>query len=308
MVVRRLVDGILRFCGWLSPGIAVHLGKALGWTMCCVIRFRVQAVRTHLDSAFPELTPVRRQQLLRGFYRHLGLLLVETLRLPSMNAAEVLAACSVTGLQHLDDALARGHGALVLAGHIGNWELGLAALSRSGRKSYAIVKEIKGKTGAYALKQLREAHGVIPLPRSRSLRQIVRILREGGSVGFVLDQNMTADEGVFVDFFGRQACTMPGLAVLAHRYHVPVVPIGFRRNPDLRTHEARFLPEVAWESLGGSVHADLRHNTQRYTRVLEDLIRTCPEQWLWIHKRWRTQPPNGATTAGNAPNATLRES
>ena len=306
--MRRLVDGIFRFCGWLSPGIAVQLGKALGWTIRCVIRFRVGTVRAQLDSAFPELTPQRRQQLVRGFYRHLGLLIMENLRLPRMSAAEVLATCSVSGLQHLDDALAHGHGAFVLAGHIGNWELGLAAASRSGRKSYAIVKEIKGATGEYALAQLRQAHGVITLPRSQSLRQIVRILRdEGGTIGFVLDQNMTADEGVFVDFFGRQACTMPGLAALAHRYHAPVVPICFRRNPDLRTHVISFLPAVAWESLGGTVQSDIRHNTQRYTRVLEDLIRSCPEQWLWIHKRWRTQPP-AETTASGAANHTPRES
>ena len=234
----------------------------------------------------------QRRQLRDRVYRHFGLLLLELLALPCMEKNTLLELCTVSGIEHLKRVLTRGRGAFVLAGHLGNWELGLAALAASGFDTYTIAKEIRGRAGAHAADRIRQAHGVKPIPRRRSLRKIARALRANGGIGFALDQNMTADEGVFVQFFGHPACTMPALAVLSQRYQAPVLPVQFYRDDDMRHHRVVFLPEVTWEETSSNLAANIRHNTQRYTAMLEQLIQEHPDQWLWVHRRWRTQPPH----------------
>jgi len=309
--VKIFVDIVFWFCGMLPDALKVRLGLGLGWVLQHVIRFRSDTIRSQLALAFPELEAPARGELVRGVYRHLGLLVFELLKLPGMSAEQVLRTCSIRGREHLDAALAKGRGALALCGHIGNWEMGLTAASCDGIDSYAVVKETKGVAGNHTLKRLREGHGVTAIPRRNALRPILKALRGGGVVGFVLDQNMTSDEGVFVDFFGRPACTMAGLAMIAHRYQVPVVPVCAYREDDLRRHCLTLLPEVPWEEVEAGVEASVRHNTARYTRILEEQIRARPDQWLWIHRRWRTQPtdiaepePVAAPSAGDGDNPT----
>jgi KDO2-lipid IV(A) lauroyltransferase len=221
-------------------------------------------------------------------------MLIETVRLPQAQEKEVLDRCEFHGVEHLQAAAAKGKGVLVLAGHIGSWELALAAAALRGYPVHIIFKEIKGAVGQYAVDRIRGTHGVCGIPRRNSIFPILRLLRQNAFVGFVLDQNVTADEGVFVEFFGRPACTLPGLAILAQRHGTPVVPVHFYRDPDLRRHHVVFLPEIPWEEAGPDLAANIRHNTQRYTRLLEGVIRARPDQWLWLHRRWKTRPVSPA--------------
>ena len=172
--------------------------------------------------------------------------------------------------------------------------MGCAAVAERGYRVHVIVKEIKGKAGQHVADRMREAHGVVPLPRRGSVKRILRLLRQNTPIGFVLDQNMTREEGVFVDFFGHEACTMPGLAVLAQRAGSPVVPVTFWRDDSYRIN-ARFLPPLTWQEISSDRGENVRHNTQRYTHAIEDMIRSHPAQWLWFHRRWKTRPPGDSS-------------
>jgi len=307
--LKGVLDIIFILVGGLPLTFRVWLGRGCGWICRNVLRFRRQLVQKHLDMAFPELDVSARTALSRRVYRHLGLLFVELLALPRLRPRTLARLVSIRGTENVRSALAEGRGVLILAAHVGNWELGLAATQRLGIESRTVVKEIKGQLGQYAAARIRGAHGVQAVIRRGALKAILATLRDRGVVGFVLDQNVTADEGVFVEFFGRPACTLPGLAVIAQRSGAPVVPIVMYRDPDLRHHHVEFLAPVPWASLGGSRDADIRHNTQRYTRIIETMIREHPEQWLWLHRRWRTQPGAAppADRGGTGPGSASRQ-
>ena len=275
--------GCLPLC--LMPVLARSLGLAMA-----AGRFRRRDIDRHLGWAFPEMGAAERQRLRRQVYDHFAALVVECLCLPSLSAAELQKRCRIHNLHLVQERLAAREGFFALAAHVGNWELGLAALAEQGYPAHAVVKEIKGQFGQALVERMRGVHGIGMIMRGENAgRQILSVLKQGRVVGFVLDQNMTADEGVFVDFFGRPACTMPGLAVLASRSRVPVFPIRFERDPDGYHHDIWILPPVAWEEQP-TREAAILHNTWRYTQAIEAMIRACPAQWLWMHRRWKTQP------------------
>ena len=289
-----LVEAVFLTAGGIPLPVAVFFGRALGWFLAHVLRFRRRVVAAQIAASFPEWTPEQCRRTVDAFYRHLGLLFVEMVRLPRTPPRFLLDNVVFHGREHAEAALAKGKGALMLAGHFGSWELSLAAGTPHRYNIGIVFKEIKGALGQYAIDRVRGAHGVLGIPRRNSIFQILRQLRKNGMIGFVLDQNVTADEGVFVEFFGRQACTMPGLAVIAQRTGAPVVPVVFYRDPDLRRHHIEFLPEVPWAEVPGDPDETLRLNTARYTKILEEFVRRRPDQWMWLHKRWKTQPSPGA--------------
>ncbi len=291
-----LVDLLFWIFGLLSDRNAVRLGTLAGRIMHTVLRFRRTVVETQMRMALPELDAAALGRLSRAFYRHLGLLLVEILRQPTRTPEQILRQTVVHGTKNLEAALARGKGVLLLGAHYGNWEAALTAAVARDIDLKIITKEVKGPLGQYVVDRIRGTHGVKTIPRRNSIFEILRQLRRNGLVGFVLDQNVTVDEGVFVDFFGRSACTLPSLAVLAARHRTPVSPARFWRDADGITHHFKVFPEIPWEEIPGDADATIRHNTARYTKTLEDLIRLQPDQWLWLHKRWKTRPP-GETKA-----------
>lgn len=286
-----LVDLLFFLFGRLSFRQASRLGSGLGWLLHRAFRFRLNVVDAQIRLSLPDLTDAARAELLRGVYRHLGRTLIEILRQPSLREDDIRNLSVFHGRDYLETAKAKGRGVLILAVHSGNWEFGLAMSAAFGYDLEVVVKEVKGGLGRYAVHRIHDVHHVRTIPRENSIFRILRQLRRGGLVGFVLDQNMTLEEGVFVDFFGRPACTMPGLAVLARRHGTPVVPIQFYRDADGIRQHAEFFPEIPWEEPGGDNEDAIRHNTARYTKTIEAMVRRHPDQWLWLHKRWKTQPP-----------------
>ncbi len=286
----KAVDLIIWLVGCLPERGANGLAGCIGFLLHRVFRFRLPVVRQQMRQGLPHFSGEQLRQCEKQFYRHLGLLPVEMLRLPTWTDDEVLARTELHGLEHAQAALAKGNGAFILAAHLGNWEMGLAGCAAHGFETYTVTKEVKGRLGQYFIDRVRDAHQVHGIARRNSIRQIMKLLRENQTVGFVLDQNMTADEGIFVDFFDRPACTMPGLAVIARRTRAAVIPTSFHRDAAGRHHVTLGEP-IAWEEQPGDAEASIHHNTQRYSRATEKMILEHPEQWLWIHKRWRTRPP-----------------
>lgn len=290
MLTRRLVDAGLWCVGLLPESLARLLGRALGLFTHRLLRYRLAVVRQQMRAAFPALDQDRLRCLERDFYRHLGLTLVETLRLAHLTDQEIIERTRLDGLDRVDAAFAQGKGVFILGAHAGSWETAMAAWGARGYRTHVVVKEIKSVAGQHLADRLRSSHGVISLPRRGSIKQIFRVLRENEGVGFVLDQNTIREEGVFVDFFGRPACTMPGLAIMVGRTGAPVLPLKCYREP-AGLHRIEVMPPIPWEDPEGMSREEVvRHNTQRYTAVLEDIIREHPAQWLWVHKRWKTRP------------------
>lgn len=291
-MTRCAIECVFRIFACVPRRLCIRAGKTLGWMLEHLVRFRREEIDRNLSQAFPALNPREHQALRHRVYRHFGLLFTEFLQLPSL-ASETLtdeSFCTVHGEERLQAALAHGNGIMILTAHVGSWETALAAMSARQYDIRAVVKEQKGELGQYVASRMRESHGVRTIPRRNAMRKIRYALKENAAVSFVLDQNMTSDEGVFVTFFGRPACTMSSLAALSSRYACPVVPLYCYRDADLRRHHVVVGEPLEWESTGQGRKADLTHNTQRYTDVLEDIIRRHPDQWIWMHRRWRTKP------------------
>lgn len=259
------------------------LGSGVGWLLNCVFRFRRRIVEMQLRIAFPELDDRAFCELRNRVYQHLGRMLVEILSFPCMPPEHVLKHVEWHGRENIDAALAKGKGLCLLCGHLGNWEVPALAFAALGYDFRAIGKEMKSKAGETFRVMLRG--GVVTIPRRGSIRDILRGLKSDGSiVAFMIDQNMTSSEGEFVDFFGQPACSMTNLAVIAPRTGAPVVA-GCTWRDDKGVHHCKFFPELPLPP-----DASPQELTQHFARTLEDLIREHPEQWLWIHKRWRTRP------------------
>jgi len=288
-----LIILVVRCFQCLPEAIAIRLGLVLGWALRYVFRHRLATVRNQVEVALgPEFSGAEREKLIRGIYRHLGLLLVELLRLPRVQPDRLLEKVVFHGEEHLQAALAEGRGVLFLCGHVGNWELIPIGLVAKGYRIGLLVKELKTAAGELFLQMLRHDNGVFTIGRRGSARQILKALKDNCMLGFVLDQNMTEDEGVFVDFFGQPACTMKGLAVLAEHSGAAVLPACTYRDADRRRHHFVISPPVEMEFPHDDKEANVLHNTARFSLILEETIRRNPDQWIWVHKRWKTRPAN----------------
>ena len=291
--MRIFVVAITKLFQLIPERIAISLGLFFSWILYRIIKFRYKIIYNQLNVAYGKnKTKDEIENLIKKIYRHLGLMVIEILRLPGISENELQKKVRFHGDDIAKGAIAKGKGIIVLTGHIGNWEMIGPAWVKKGYKVNAIGKEMKSKAGEIFVRLIRDDNGVTTIPRSNSLKDIFRILRNNEVVAVMIDQNMTIDEGVFVDFFGQQACTLPGLAVLAARSGAAVLPTYCYRDDDLRHHHTVVLPEIQLENICDNARANIAHNTARFTKILEAIINDHPEQWLWIHKRWRTRPPS----------------
>ncbi len=298
--VVMIVRGLSRLVAALPLGAALRFGRGLGWVFGNVIRYHRRDAREALRRSLPELTGARRRKILAQMYAGQGMLVVEILRQAAYPGEEVAGRIDVEGKEHLEGALARGKGVLVLTAHVGNWDLLGMIARRFGYPLTIIAKDIKNSALNAFIIETREKSGVRVVSARRSYRACLSALRKNELVGFVLDQNMIAAEGVFVDFFGRPACTTPGLAFMAAHSGAPVVPVFMIRRPS-GGHVVKILP--ALDPPPDREEATLRRATQEYTRIIEEIIRRHPEQWIWIHRRWRTKPPPAGGDAADKKSA-----
>ena len=289
-IQRLLIDSLLFIFGILPESLAIAIGRALGWTLR-VCGFRKHIVESQINWVYRRRPDAERAAIIKAHYRHVGLLFIEMLRLPKIG--DLSTRCVLHDREHLDQALADGKGAFLLMGHTGNWELGSVMMAQAGFDCLGVVKEMKSAAGNYLLTRMRDDNGVKTTGRRQVFKEIIRALKDGKAVAFVLDQNMTADEGIFVPFFGCSASTTPSLAVFAERSQRPIIPVHSWRDPDDHRHHIQFLPPIEHEN-----HCDDRDdnrvaNTYRFNIILEKMINTHPEQWLWLHKRWKTREHEG---------------
>ncbi|HUQ90636.1 MAG TPA: lysophospholipid acyltransferase family protein [Bryobacteraceae bacterium] len=242
--------------------------------------------RTGLENlafALPHLTAQQHNAILDGVFRSIARLLVSFSRFPSLNSANIGEWISCQGFEHYADGLKLGHGVLFYTAHLGNWELSAFAHALLARPMHVVVRPLDNPLIDALAARYRSASGN-HLIGKKEARPILKALAANQAVGILADQDAGIEEGVFVDFFGRQASAHPGFARVAAHSRAAVVP-GFALWSEKEArYILKFYPPV---EMTGDAVAD----TQRLHSHLETVIRQCPDQWLWIHRRWKTQPP-----------------
>jgi KDO2-lipid IV(A) lauroyltransferase len=242
----------------------------------------------NLRQALPELDPAARRRLYRRSCQHLGRVFVELCALLSRSPDRLLARVMLDGREHLDRVMAAHGRTLVLTAHLGNWEFLSVAHRLTPYPLAVVVRPLDIPWLNGLAERLRRKAGVELIDKREALRPVLAALARGAMVGILLDQNAVRHEGVFVPFFGRPASTSRAIALLAIRTGAPVIPIFARREPDGR-HRVTIRPPLAPPAAGDRDEA-IVELTARCTEEIEAAIRQAPEQWLWLHGRWRTRP------------------
>jgi Kdo2-lipid IVA lauroyltransferase/acyltransferase len=243
----------------------------------------------NLRLAFPQKSPAERQRILRKLYRNLGWLLAEFCQMPSYTQEMTQSFIRYDGLDHYLAARDEGKGVLILTGHLGAWELSSFYHSLMGYPMSIVIRRLDNPLVDNLVNHIRCLHGNQVLHKDDFARGLLASMRRGETVGILMDTNMTPPQGSFVDFFGHSACTGSGLARVAMKTGARVLPGFLLWDETTRQYVLRFgaaLPLAA----SGDVEADALANTALFTKVIEDYIRQYPDQWLWVHRRWKTRP------------------
>lgn len=265
--------------------LAQLLGRRLGSLGYLVARRERRKALANLALAFPEWDEARRMSTIRAMFRHLGISVFELAWLPNLDAASREKTTIIEGFEGVQRLIDSGRGVIIFTAHCGNWEWLSYVTGLSGNPVSVLQRERdQPEMNAY-ITALRARAGVHTIDRGSgsSARDMIGAIRRGGILAFVIDQNIRT-ESVKVPFFGRPALTPIGPARLAVRAEAPVVPAYAERLADGR-HRLRFLEPI--ECRRGDDPVEL---TARVTREIEEQIRRVPEQWVWMHDRWRERP------------------
>ena len=246
----------------------------------------------NLSAAFPELAPREIAALARASLENFGAAFLEFLNSPRLSRQEIEDRVTVTGAEHLEAARARGKGVFLLSAHFGNWELGAVRAGLLGHPIASVMRPLDNPRLEEELAWRRTRFGNRLIRKKEAAREILRALRDGGSVAIMIDQNVLPDEGVFVPFFGRLAATSPSLALLQMKTDAAVVPAFAwpRGKGRYRLTFEEPIVSAEFEPAGGRDERIARA-TARFMAVTESAIRRDPSAWLWMHNRWRTRPP-----------------
>ncbi|MFL5485478.1 MAG: lysophospholipid acyltransferase family protein [Gemmatimonadaceae bacterium] len=274
----------------LSWDVACKMGEKLGSLGYRPLGIRKRVVERQIAAAFPELEHDAVVDLARQSYAHLGRTFIETALLDSIGRTGLQQLVdTVEGWEEVDDVMAKGKGAVMVTGHIGNWELAGAYVAARGIPLDAIVRGMANPLFDAYINHTREAMGMTVVHDSDAVKRTPRSLRAGRAVAFVADQGVMGLASTFVPFFGRPAKTPRGAAVFALRFGVPVIFVVALRKPDGRY---RIVVERIEATRTGNMDRDVDAVVARFTERLEHWVRVVPAQYFWQHRRWRRQPPD----------------
>jgi KDO2-lipid IV(A) lauroyltransferase len=252
------------------------------------VRLRQVGMR-NLEMAFPEKSEKERKRILRAEFTSLGRQLAELCQFPRYTPEIIDEVVIYEQLGNYERAYERRKGVLFLTAHFGGWELSAFAHSLHGHRVNIVMRPMDNPYLDGMLQSYRTMHGNKVVPKDDFVRGLLAAKKAGETVGILMDTNMTPPQGVFVDFFGIPACTASGLARIALRTDAAVVPGFTIWDESLRKYRLRFDPALELVRTG-DLEADIVTNTQNFTKVIEGYVRQYPEQWLWVHRRWKTRP------------------
>ncbi len=298
MFARCAIAPLLLFSYFLkSLGLPVttRLGRGLGGLLY-FCGFRKKIVLANLQLALGrELSPEQQERLAREIFANVGMLFLEIARNFSLSPEQMRRELYLSAIdrKRMAEIEARGQGAIFISAHVANWELLAMGMALHGYRAAVVAKRMSGLVSQALIERQRRRTGLDIIYSGGALEKMKVALRENKFIGFMVDQNITGAKGIRADFFGVPAASIRGLAHLVRETGVPVFPFCTYRRPD-GTHEVRILEELPYLSANelpeNSKERELREewlNTQQYQYAVEKLIRNHPEQWLWIHRRWK---------------------
>jgi Kdo2-lipid IVA lauroyltransferase/acyltransferase len=276
--------GALRF---LPLPLANRTARAATRAMDAGIPKLRRVALQNLSFAMPELAASQHERIVDGVFESLSRLLVALARFPCIDRSNVSQWIGYDGLEHYQSAKSEGRGVLIATAHLGNWELSAFAHALMTEPMHVMVRPLDNPLIDRLVERRRMLSGNRLIDKRDAARAVMKALRNNQAVGILIDQNTSADEGVFVDFFGKLACANSGFVKLAYRSQAPVIPGFALWDKKTRRHILRFYPRV-------EMTGDLERDTQQLHSTLEDIIRAHPDQWMWIHRRWKMRPPGEA--------------
>jgi Kdo2-lipid IVA lauroyltransferase/acyltransferase len=284
---------LIKTLGVLPRGMARAVA-AIGATLLLLALPKLKkTAEFNLRLAFPEWTEAQRRLTLKKMTRNLGWMAAEFARMPSYTKENIESVVILDGHENFLAGHRRGKGVLYLTGHIGAWELSSFAHALYGFPLHYMARPLDNQALDAMVNEYRGLSGNQPIFKNESARVMLRILKEAGTVGILADQNTMPGEGVFVDFFGTPACTTTGIARVALHTDAAVVPGYAYWDENMRKYRLRFEPPVELVRTGDA-ERDIVENTQRFAKVIEEIVRKYPEQWVWIHARWKARPKGEA--------------
>jgi Kdo2-lipid IVA lauroyltransferase/acyltransferase len=273
----------------LPRGLARALGMAAGVAAYLLYsRLRRVGMR-NLDLAFPAKSRREKKRILRGVYVNLGRLLAEFALFPRYTRDNVGRVAVYEGFQNFAEAQARGKGVIFLTAHFGGWEVSSFAHSLYGHPMDIVMRPLDNPYVDALVDRYRTLHGNRTFPKQDFARGLLSALKQGETVGILMDTNMTPPQGAFVDFFGVPACTATGIARVALHTDAAVLPAFGIWDKNLGKYKISFEPALKLVRTGDA-EADAIANTALFTKVIERYVAKYPDQWLWVHRRWKTRP------------------
>lgn len=290
-----LARAILSSLGTLPRRAAIAFGLAIGHVAYFFAGSLRRTGERNLEMAFPDMSAEERRRILRGSFLSLGRLLGEFSQLPYATPEKLrrLIEYDQVGLAHLREAEKNKRGVIFLTGHLGVWELHSFGWSALEYPLSFLVRPLDNARIEEMIERVRTRFGNRAIDKKSAARQALRVLREGGTLGILSDLNTQTHEGVFVPFFGKLACTTASIATLALKTDAVVIPTCAVWDKKRKRYFLHGDPPVELVRTGD--HAkDIEVNTARFAAAVEHMVRLYPDQWLWIHKRWKTRPPGEA--------------
>jgi Kdo2-lipid IVA lauroyltransferase/acyltransferase len=281
---------VAKFIGLLPRPLARTAAILLSWTIYLLHHRLRNAGMRNLALAFPEKSSPERARILRGVFTSLGRQLAEVCLFPKYSQQNIGNIVVYDGFENFESAFAQGTGVLFLTAHLGAWELSAFAHSLYGHPLHVVMRSLDNPYLDRMLREYRAMHGNSMLDKDDNVRGLLGAMKAGKTAGVLMDTNMTPPQGVFVNFFGIPACTASGVARIALRTGATVVPGFTIWDSVLRRYRLRFDPALNLIRTGND-ESDIVANTQLFTKVIEDYVRRYPDQWLWVHRRWKTRPP-----------------
>lgn len=280
---------LLAFFAALPLSTAMRLGMALARFGPVFPKLRQTAER-NLQLAFPGISEVERRRLMRGCFENLGRLLAVFSHFRDSDPATLERIIEREGLEHLQTAKEHGRGVILFTGHIGAWELTSFGLSMSGHPLSFLVRRIDNPKIEELIDLTRTHRGNRSIDKRFAAREMLQILQTGGTLGILVDLNTLDREAIFVDFFGIAAATTFMVAKLALRTGADVLPVFAPWDKTKQKFLLKIGPALSFAATSKE-QENVRRLTQAFTHVVENYVRRYPDQWLWIHRRWKTRPP-----------------
>ena len=278
---------LIGFIRVLPLRLGIWVGSLLGKIHYLVDSRHRRLTITHLQLAFGRTKTLSElKQIAWDSYQSQGMSLAESIYLPRMGLSKIQEWVSVDGLSYYAEAVKKGKGVIILTAHLGNWEIIPKAFLAHSFRIYGTVRPLNNPYLDKISRRWREKNGMGVINKREDTHRILKLLRQGEAVGFLLDQNTHEKEAVFVDFFGQEAATNKGVAILALRSDATVLPVFMRREAE--GHRMIIDPPLDLIRTGSNKD-DILSATALFTKTIELHITQNPEQWLWIHRRWKTK-------------------